>query len=561
MRSRIWGLFVLVFGLGLTQPVWAQFEFLSRYHKEPEVRKIILDGRKMAGRLDAGMVYLTEREAVEMALVNNLDLNVERHTQLTRDLDIQLQQASYDPRASFAFNWDRQKNPAASVLQGGSSVTDILTTYSFGYTQLFKTGTQFEVTFLGNRNRTTNFFSSLVPAIRTEFQLLFRQDLLKGFWKAAPEYEIEIARNNTTLTEEEFRRLVIETISQVQDRFLELEYIQKEAEVRQKALETAETVLEQNKIRFEVGTSSRLEVVQAEAEVATRKEELIRTDYTYRRIQDQLVRLITDLEDPQEFGGKIVPVFSSREVGGSGGDSESFAQLLSRAVELRPELRQNELNLANQGIRQAQAKDDLRPGLQLVAGYQFFGLGGTQVIRDFSQGFFNPPVVAVIPGGLPDSLSQLASAEFGGYVVGFNLDVPIKNEAAQVRNAQSQIATRRLELQKGALRQAIALEIRDALTQIQMNEARLEATQASVAAARERLAGEEARFEVGMGTTRELIEAQRDLLQAESLQVRAQTDLNKSRTVLDKAIGRTLEKHNIRVEDAMAINVRGSGLN
>jgi outer membrane protein TolC len=89
-----------------------------------------------------------------------------------------------------------------------------------------------------------------------------------------------------------------------------------------------------------------------------------------------------------------------------------------------------------------------------------------------------------------------------------------------------------------------------------MNEARLEASKVAVTAAKERLRGEEARFEVGLGTTRELIEAQRDLLQTISVQVRAEMDLRKSHAQLDKATGRTFEHQNIVLLDALETNVK-----
>ena len=110
-------------------------------------------------------------------------------------------------------------------------------------------------------------------------------------------------------------------------------------------------------------------------------------------------------------------------------------------------------------------------------------------------------------------------------------------------------------LQRQSVQQTISLEIRDALTLIEENEARLEAGQEAVRFATERLDGEEARFEVGVGTTRLLIEAQRDLLQAVSVLLRAQIDLIKSHHLLDRALGRTFDRYNIRLSETLKTNV------
>lgn len=526
---------------------------LTRFYRDTNVRQVQVPSTEQIGRRVGDTVSLTEREVVELALRHNLDINVERHFNLLRQWELEQRRAAYDPTGRMGFTWDRATTPAASVLQGGDSVTDIITDYQLGYTQPFSTGSSFEVNFQGTRNRTTNFFSSLVPAINTQFEVLFRQNLLEGFGKASAEYDIEISRNNIDITGQEFRRVVSEIITQAQNQFRELEYALKDVEVKQKSFELAETVMEQNQARFEVGTASRLEVVQTEAEVASRREELISAQFNYRRVQDQLVKMITALEDPREFQGTILPDTS--------GDPalsvpEPFERLIEAARELRPELQQYDLTIANRHVELERTRDQLKPSLDLVAGYQQFGLGGTQVIRDFSGGFFDPPIVDIIPGGLGDSLSQLFSADFYGYIVGFDFQIPIRNTDARARNAQAQIELRRAEMEKQSVAQRVGLEVRDTLTLIEMNRARLEAAETAVRAAQERLEGEQARFDVGMGTTRELIEAQRDLLQAESVVVRARADLVQSYNQLDQAVGRTFDRFNIVLRDSLERNVR-----
>jgi outer membrane protein TolC len=265
-----------------------------------------------------------------------------------------------------------------------------------------------------------------------------------------------------------------------------------------------------------------------------------------------LIQLISDFEDPHVFAGNIVPVKSPTDPKKT---TDDFDTLLEIASEMRPEIQQAELNEMNLGISLDLTRDRLKPSLEAVAGWEQFGLGGNQILRDYSEDFINAPVIGVVSGGLGDSMSQLLSADFRGWSVGFNFQIPIKNEDALARNAQAQIDLNRAKLQKRALRQSIALEIRDAMTQIQMNEARLVASEEAVRAAEERLRGEEARFEVGMGTTRELIVAQRDLLSSISVEVRARTDLVKSFALLDKVVGRTLDRQNISLDETIQKNL------
>ena len=537
--------------LGMTS-LEAQPGLVRKYYEDVPVARVRPGIVRDIGQWIDGKLHVTERDAIELALENNLSVNVERHNRLLRTWDLDQDRSAYEPMSNFGFSWDRSRTPAASILQGGDSVTDVLTDYNFGFSQPFRTGTKFEVVFKGNRNRTSNFFTSLVPTIQTQFQVLFRQNLLEGFGKADAEYNLEISRNSIDLSDQQFYDLVLQVVSQVQDQFWELDYALKDIDVKQKSYDLAKTIHDQNQARFEVGTASRLEVVQAQAEVASRQEELIRSQYTARRVQDQLVQLVTGYDDPRKFSGEIIPAETDRPAPDG---PEPFDELMMEASELRPDLQQAAISIANRRIELDRSRDRLKPSLELVGGYQQYGIGGTQVIRDFSQGFFDPPIVAVIPGGVGDALSQTFSGEYYGYVVGFNFQLPLANIDARASNALAQIELSRAEMQRSATYQAAGAEIRDILTQVEMNEASIEASTVAVNAARERMEGEEARFSVGMGTTRELIEAQRDLLQAATVLIRGRIDLVKSYNLLDRAVGRTLKRRNLVLSETLRKNV------
>ena len=141
-------------------------------------------------------------------------------------------------------------------------------------------------------------------------------------------------------------------------------------------------------------------------------------------------------------------------------------------------------------------------------------------------------------------------------MVGLELQLPLFNREDRAKNAQAQIRYDQSILNQQNLKQLISTEIRDSLSRIEMNHASLRAGQTGRLAAQERLQAEQARFEVGRGTTRALIETQRDLLLAELIFVRAETDLMKNRALLNRALGRTFQQANIRLRDALETNLR-----
>lgn len=529
-----------------------QIPYAGRFYQNQETETVSVGENLEAGVRKDGKLHLTEQEAVEMALANNLDINVNRHAKLSSDWDIALNKASYDPVSAFSYDWHKTTKAASSLLEGGDKLIDILGTYSFSYSQPFSSGTNLEVSFTGVRNKTSNFFAGYNPSINTHFQAVVSQDLLKGFLKASPEYEIEISLNNSRFSEESFREQATAIISQVQESFWNLSAASRVVDANKKALELARTVHEQNLIHLEVGTGSELESIQSQAEFSSRQEELIRAEYTYMSAQDSLVKLISSLEDPRKMNVTIIPEGLEKMLAP---ETESFDDLMEAAAANRPEMEQLDINIRNLEIRYHQSSDELKPSLSVSGGYEQFGLGGVQIIRDYSEGFFDPPIVEINEGGLGQSMSELLSGSYRGFVFGFDFRIPINNTAARAKNAQAKINLDKARMEKRSSRQLIALEIRDALTRIEMNKARITASDATVMAAGKRLEGEEARFEVGVGSTRELIEAQRDLLQAISTQVEARTALATSQAVLDKAAGRTFERHGIVLKEAISRNV------
>ena len=197
------------------------------------------------------------------------------------------------------------------------------------------------------------------------------------------DYQIEISRNNLEISQQEFQRRAAELIFQVQDEYWSLRFALEAIRVEDTALDAARTLLEQNVARFEVGSASRLEVLQGEAEVALRQEERIRVGYRYRQIQDRLIRLISEFEDPRSFPFEIVPADlpdADLQV------LDSFEQLQVIARELRPELQQAGLQIDNEQVQLDQSRNELRPTLDLVGGYQQFGLrGGTELCVIFRE--------------------------------------------------------------------------------------------------------------------------------------------------------------------------------
>jgi outer membrane protein TolC len=520
-------------------------------YETPPVLPLQLRGEdELEGMIRDGKLELTEEDAVRLALANNVDINVLRYNPYFTLWGIEGGRAVLNPSVSFNSSLGRGVTPSSSPLQGGSTVFNLNNLFSISVRKPFEPGLDFDFTFLTSRARTNSFFNSLNPSVAASWSLGITQHLLRDFGRISRSRFLTIARNNYNLSLESFATGTINIITSVLNTYWTLVYNDENIKVKESSLQLAQTVLEQNRIQEQVGTMAPLDVLQAEAEVASRNQQVIAARNTRRLAEDQLKKLISSKPDPNLVAATIVP--SSRALPPPPPKS-SAEEAIQRAVEIRPEIRQQLINQQNNKIQVDYTKNQLRPVLDFTASYSQNGLGGNEIQRDYSQGIFGAPIIGFQPGGFSDALDGLFSGRYIGYSLGFSLRVPIGNDQARTSNAQAQITYRQGEESLRALRQQIALEVRQAFNALELSRANAEAAQVTVRYQQQRLQGEQDKFMLGASTTRAVIEAQRDLQDAQTVLLQARIAWILSRIALDKAAGETLAAHNIVLEDALRL--------
>jgi outer membrane protein TolC len=253
-------------------------------------------------------------------------------------------------------------------------------------------------------------------------------------------------------------------------------------------------------------------------------------------------KLITNQTDPGLVLAKVNTLDTVRRPNPS--DVLNVEEAIKVAFENRPELRQLQLDLENRKIDVAYTKNQLLPNLSLTATYNQTGLGGTETIRSG----FGGPIIAVQPGGIGDAFRQLFGYDYTGYAVGFNLQIPLRNRAAQADHQRARTEEQSTETRIAARMQQIALEVRNALTQVDMNRARIDTAETARVLAERRLDAEQKKFELGASTIRFVLEEQRNVTQAQTNEIAALVNYTKALVDYEKAIGMTLRKNNIEIE-------------
>ena len=455
---------------------------------------------------------------------------------------------SFDPVITGSLNGESATYPESSkVLYGVTSLQQTTGIASFSYTQGFGSGTLMTLGFNNDRITSNSAFSILSPELDSGFRLTLRQHLLAGFGFGPNLRFIHIARNNREISDVAFRGQVIATVSQIQNIYWDLVNAYEDVKVKERSLELAEKTLSDDREQVKIGAIAPMEVMKAESEESARSQDLLLSQNGLQ-LQELLVKnaITRDLSDPALASASVIPTdtMSIPEVE----PVTPIQDLLSDAQAHRPELAEARMDLTNREITRKAAANALKPFLDLVAWYGAYGLGGVQAPPTQYQGPATPPVPTT---GYSTAFTELFKNNSPDYAVGLNLTIPLRNRGAQADQIRSQLEYRQAQLHLQQLQNQIGIEVRNAQFALLQNRSRVEAARKARDLARQTFDVEQKKKALGASTSNLVLQADRDLAQAESNFVEAMSTYEKSIVELDRATGLTLAHSGIEIEEAV----------
>ncbi len=208
-----------------------------------------------------------------------------------------------------------------------------------------------------------------------------------------------MARNNLDISEVSFRAVLQNTIYTVEQSYWNLVYAVENLKVRRQSLELAKDLLVKNTREAEVGTIAPIEVLNAEAEVATREADILQAEALVASGQDSLATILNlPREEGQSRLARIVPTdqpaFEARPL--------DFESCLQTAIESRADLQATRIDLQNKELTYDYLRNQLLPDLSLSASYWSPGISGTQILYQDDDPLTNV-VIGLIPGGRPQA--------------------------------------------------------------------------------------------------------------------------------------------------------------
>ena len=467
---------------------------------------------------------------------------------------------SYDPILTSTLTIEHLVSPTANPFAGVSGATALAQntgTANFGWTQYLPTGTTYSVTFNNQRQTTNSFFTELSPLISSGMRITFTQHLLQGLSINANRRFITIAKNNREISDVAFRSQAINTVAQIENIYWDLVSAYDDVRVKERSLGLAEKTLSDNKKQVEIGTLAPIEVTRAQSAVASGQQDLI-VSQTNLQLQQLLMKnaLTRNMTDAQLASAPVIPT-STMELPKQE-PVVPVQDLITDALQHSPDLAQSRIDLTNRDITKRAARNELLPTVDLVAWYGANALAGNtnplSICPPVGPG--TPGICTPAPGPLPSGFSDAFSNLFGynapDYAVGLNVNIPIRNRSAQADQVRSELEYRQAQMRLQQLQNQIAIQVRNAQFSVQQNRARVDAASSARQLADESLNAEQKKYALGASTNTLVLQAQRDLAQAEANVVIGMAAYEKSRVELDRVMGLTLTHNGIEIADAEA---------
>src|SRR5262252_5919101 len=459
---------------------------------------------------------------------------------------------SFDPILSGSFQSDHFNILPSSTFSPASPQNT--TTGNFSYLQGFHWGTNVSVGFNNTRTTVGNApFNVLSPQLNSNFQFRLTQHLLQGFGFAPNTRFIRIAKNNRELSDVAFRLQIITTVDQIENMYWDLVYAYENLRVKQESLTFSEKTLSDTKKQVEIGSLAPIEAVRAQSTVAADQQALT-VAKTNLQLQQLIMKnaLSRTLRDQVLANADVIPT-STMEVPETE-QVQPIEELVNQALQHRAELVESRIQLNSQEMSNKALRSALLPTLDAYAYYGGYGLGGSQNPTNLCGNPDNPgfgcsptPVQSVSYAG---TLNQLVNSTAPDKGVGLQLNIPLRNRAAQSVQVRGQLEFRQAQMALQQTENRVSIEVRQAQFAVDQNRASVASAKAAVDYAQQSLDAEQKKYQFGTSTTTAVLQTRSALANAESTLMSAMAAYEKSRVEMERATGSLLDRNGISIDDA-----------
>ena len=464
---------------------------------------------------------LTIDEAVRLALDNNLGIRIARFNPQVQDLSVALARSAWVPAFSTLIEGAGTTTPNSGFLSGASTGQNKTTTgrmlSNVGIVQQTPWGGSYSVGWDSTRSTTTNVLSSFSPQLQSSLSLDIRQPLLRNFSIDNLRQQVILSEKDRDIADFGLQQTVATTSRAVRNAYWDLAYANASLVVQQQSLDLARESLRETNARIQIGTTAPIDAVEAQAEVATRQQNVIVAEAQIETAQDNLRALIFNPSSPDFWTTRIapteLPAFEPTAVDVDGA--------VRSALQNRTDLLQARKSLEAADINIKYYRNQTLPDVSAILDYGLTGLGGTPVLRS-SSGIGIPVAVPIgTARNFGSVLGDLFGNQYPSWTLGLSISYPLGHSPQEANLAKAQLQTTQAETQLKNAELQVVTQVRNVARQVVTNERLIDSTRAARELAEQRLDAEQKKLAAGTSTNFLVFQAQRDLAQARNDELNA----------------------------------------
>jgi outer membrane protein TolC len=437
-----------------------------------------------------------------------------------------------------------------TVVNQTTALTQSFRSFAVQYGQQWTTGTSAYVTFSNSRSFYNSPAFLVNPTLTGYFDIYLTQNLLQGFSPAVNSRDIKVARNNMKVSRLQVQLQVQTTVAAVLNLYYDLVSFNEAVRIKQSALETAQKLYDGNVKQKEIGALAGIEVTRAAAGVSAAKEDLLiaQTNVAQQEIVLKNALSRNGIQSSWLDDVHIVPLdhieIPKEEA------IRPVQDLIQEALQNRLEIDRAKVDLESRKIMIKGDRNGMLPVLQAFTDFTNHGLGGD--INPYNPTAPNPYFL----GGNTTAVSQLFRRNFPDYSAGFSINIPFRNRAQQADYVTDQLQLRQSELQLQRAINQVRVDVKTAVIGVEQARSRYETAVDTRRLGEQTLEAEQKRFQAGVGSVALVMQAEKDLANAQDAEVQAMANYTHAKIFFDGAMGRTLEVNHISIDEAIAGEVK-----
>ncbi len=489
---------------------------------------------------------LTLEDAIVKALKSNLNVAVQVYTPEYARASITRAKEFFMPRIDISGNDNRSESPATfSILNTGTTVGYTWNS-SAAVTQQIPFGGNIEASLSYYRNKTNQLFQNYNPYYQSTLNFTLTQPLLRNFGWSISRTQIIVAETGFESSRGQFKATLANTIFSVEQAYWNLVFSIEYLKVKQQSLQLGRDLLSKTKKEVEVGQTAPIEVLRAEATVASRDADLIQAEAQVKSRREDLKALLNlgtgkaDAANAQLLIPADQPTFKPFQI--------TFDDALQLALAKRPELEAQKATIEGDTVNFSYAKNQLLPQLNFVLTKMSPGISGDRLIYQNNDPFTGI-IVGTIPGSVSQSMHDAFRFLYNNWTVGVTLSIPIGDIFSHAAYAQAKINLQQQQAQLKYQEQQIYVEVSNAVLDLETAAKSVDAYRIARELAEKTLEAETKKLNVGLTTNYFVLTYQDSLASARSAELQALVSYNIAVANIAKVTGTSLEKRNISVAD------------